>query len=131
MWEARQPSGRAADSRARGRGSILTQVAVFVLEQNTLSSKKVLVIPRKRWLCPDMTKNVYWDVNQNRNKTKHKTLDNGKPEDQSNWSYKRSPDYWSSILTKTMKKFFQSNQGSYLIQTKSTIYVVEDTAITL
>ena len=38
-------------------GSILTQVAVF-LEQDTFTSQKVLVIPRKRWLRPDMTEQL-------------------------------------------------------------------------
>ena len=37
--EALWPSGRASDSGARG-----------VLEQDTFTSHKVLVIPRKRWL---------------------------------------------------------------------------------
>ena len=37
-------------------GSILTQVAVFVsLSKIHFTSQKVLVIPRKRWLRPDMT----------------------------------------------------------------------------
>ena len=39
-------------------GSILTRVAVFFLEQDTFTSQKVLVIPRKRWLCPDMTEQL-------------------------------------------------------------------------
>ena len=75
--------GRRTPEREVG-GSILTQVAVFTLEQDTFTSQKVLVIPRKRWICPDMTKKVYWDVIQKRNKTKHEDLNNGKPDDQSN-----------------------------------------------
>ena len=30
-----------------------------VLEQDTFTSQKVLVIPRKRWLGPDMTKKLF------------------------------------------------------------------------
>ena len=29
-----------------------------ILEQDTFSSQKVLVIPRKRWLSPDMTETL-------------------------------------------------------------------------
>ena len=39
-------------------GSILTQVVVLLLEQDTFTSQKVLVIPRKRWLRPDMTEKL-------------------------------------------------------------------------
>ena len=38
--------------------SILTQVAVLYLEQDTFTPKKVLVIPRKRWIRPDMTEKL-------------------------------------------------------------------------
>ena len=40
-----------------------------VLEQGTFTPRKVLVIPRKRWLCPNLTeKIVYRDVkNQSTN----------------------------------------------------------------
>ena len=40
MGEARWPSVRASGSGARDRGSILTQVAVCILEQNTFTSPK-------------------------------------------------------------------------------------------
>ena len=56
--EARWPSGRALDSGARGwglRSSLRSPCCV--LEQDTFTSQKVLVIPRKRWLRPDMTEN--------------------------------------------------------------------------
>ena len=39
-------------------GSILTQVAFCVLEQDTFTSQKVLVIPRKRSLLHDMTEKL-------------------------------------------------------------------------
>ena len=45
-------------------GSILTQVAVLCLEQDTL-----LVIHRKRWLRPDMTEKLYNGA-LNKNETK-------------------------------------------------------------
>ena len=45
-------------------GSILTPVAVLCLEQGT-----VLVIPRKRWLRPDMTEKLYTGA-LNKNETK-------------------------------------------------------------
>ena len=51
---------RVSDSRARGRGSILTRVAV-----------KVLVIPRKQWLRPDMTDKLFTGtLSKKRNGTK-------------------------------------------------------------
>ena len=40
-------------------GSILTQVAVLCPEQDTFTSQKILVIPRKRWLRPDMTEKLF------------------------------------------------------------------------
>ena len=39
---------RISYSGARSRGSILARVAVFVLEQDTVYSPKLLEIPRKR-----------------------------------------------------------------------------------
>ena len=48
------PSGRASDSGARGRG-FETYLCRVVSLSKTLYSLKVLVIPRKRWLRPDMT----------------------------------------------------------------------------
>ena len=59
LREARWPSGRASDSGARGRrfdphsGS-----HVVSLSKIHLPPKKVLVIPRKRWLRPDMTEKL-------------------------------------------------------------------------
>ena len=59
IWEARWPKGRASDSIARGRGSILTQVAVFCLSKIYLPPKSTEIIPRKRWLRPDMTEKLF------------------------------------------------------------------------
>ena len=56
--ETRWPSGRASDSGAKGRGFDLHSDRSGVsLSKIYLHAppKKVLVIPRKRWLCPDMT----------------------------------------------------------------------------
>ena len=39
--------------------SILTQVAVLCPEQDTFTSQKVRVIPRKRWLRTDMTEKLF------------------------------------------------------------------------
>ena len=41
------------------RGSILTWGAYCVLEGRYIYSSKVLVKPRKRWLCPDMTEKLF------------------------------------------------------------------------
>ena len=54
--EARWPSGRASDSGARGRG--FDPHSGRRVEQDTFTSQKVLVIPRKRWLRPDMTEKL-------------------------------------------------------------------------
>ena len=67
------PSGRASDSGARGRGVRSSlRSPCCVLEQDTFTSQKVLVIPRKRWLCPDMTEKMLTGT-LNLNKTKTKT----------------------------------------------------------
>ena len=50
-------SGRASDSGARGRGFETYLRRVMTLSK-TLYSPKVLVIPRKRWLRPKMTKTL-------------------------------------------------------------------------
>ena len=55
--EAPWPSGRASDIGARGRGFV-PYSARCILEQDTFTSQKVLVIPRKRWLRPDMTEKL-------------------------------------------------------------------------
>ena len=50
----------AWDSGSRGWGSSPTQVkACCVLEQGTFTPQKVLVIPRKRWLHPNMTEKLF------------------------------------------------------------------------
>ena len=42
-----------------------------VLEQDTIYFRKVLVIPRKRWLHPDMTEKLFtWTLSKKRNETK-------------------------------------------------------------
>ena len=55
--EARRPSGRLSvglrSERSRVRFSLRSPFCI--LEQDTYTAKKVLVIPRKRWLRPDMT----------------------------------------------------------------------------
>ena len=57
--EARWPSGRASDSGARGRGfDSHSDRRIVSLSKIHLPPKKVLVIPRKRWLRPDMTKKL-------------------------------------------------------------------------
>ena len=61
--EAPSPSGRASDSGARGRVRSSLRSPCCILEHDTFTSQKVLEIPRKRWLRPDMTeKMVDWDV---------------------------------------------------------------------
>ena len=46
-----------------------------VLEQDTFTSQKVLVIPRKRWLSPDMTEKLLTGtLNHNKTKTIHNAL---------------------------------------------------------
>ena len=57
--EARWPSGRASDSGAIGPGvrSSLGSPCC-ILEQDTFTSQTALVIPRKRWLRPDMTEKL-------------------------------------------------------------------------
>ena len=53
------PSDRASDSGARGRGfNPQSGRHVVSLSKIHLPPKKVLVIPRKRWLCPDMTEKL-------------------------------------------------------------------------
>ena len=57
--EAPWPSGRASDSGARGRGFNPHSVRrVVSLSKLHLPPKKVLEIPRKRWLRPDMTEKL-------------------------------------------------------------------------
>ena len=57
--EARWPGGRASDSGARGRGfDPHSGRRVESLRKIHLPPKKVLVIPRKRGLHPDMTEKL-------------------------------------------------------------------------
>ena len=65
---ARWLSGRALDSGARGRG-FETYVHRVISLNKTLYSPKVLVIPRKQWLRPDMTEKLLTGtLNLNTNK---------------------------------------------------------------
>ena len=58
LMEARWPSGRASDSGARGLGfDPHSGRRVVSLSKIHLPPTKVLVIPRKQWLPPDITKN--------------------------------------------------------------------------
>ena len=50
-------SGRVSDSGARGRG-LETYLRCVASLSKTLYSLKVLVIPRKRWLRPDITEKL-------------------------------------------------------------------------
>ena len=54
VWGAGWPSGRVSDYGARGRGFNTYLRCVLSLSKDTFS-QKVLVIPRKRWLSPNMT----------------------------------------------------------------------------
>ena len=59
IWEAWWPSGRALDSGATGQGFYPhSGRRVVSLSKIHLPPKKVLVIPRKRWLHPDMTEKL-------------------------------------------------------------------------
>ena len=58
-WEARCSGGRGSDSGARVWGFDPHSVrSVVSLSKIHFSSQKVLVIPRKRWLRPDMTEKL-------------------------------------------------------------------------
>ena len=64
-------SGRASDFGARGRG-LKTYLCQVVSLSKTVYSTKVLVIPRKRWLHPDMTEKLMtWTLSINTPKSKH------------------------------------------------------------
>ena len=57
--EARWSSGRAPDSGARGQGfDPQSERRVLSLSKIHLPPEKVLVIPRKWWLRPDMTEKL-------------------------------------------------------------------------
>ena len=52
-------------------GSSPFHVAVFSVSlSKTYLPPKVLVIPRKLWLSPNMTEKLYWDFKHQTNKTK-------------------------------------------------------------
>ena len=55
---ARWPGGGASDSEARGRGFDTYIHRVVSLSKDTFTPRKVLVIPRKQWLRPDMTEKL-------------------------------------------------------------------------
>ena len=62
-WEIRYlgaqwPSGRVSDSGVRGWGFDTYLCHVVSLSKDTFTPRKVLVIPRKWWLCPDMTEKL-------------------------------------------------------------------------
>ena len=61
---------RASDSGSGDPGSILGRVGVFVsLSKRHLLPKKVLVIPRNRWLRLNMTEKLFTGtLNHNKNK---------------------------------------------------------------
>ena len=57
--ETRWPGGRALDSGVRGRGfDPHSGSRVVALSKIYLPPKNVLVIPRKRWLCPEVTEKL-------------------------------------------------------------------------
>ena len=59
IGEAWWPCGRALDSGARGRGfDPHSCLRIVSLSKIHLPPKKVLVIPRKWWLRPDMTEKL-------------------------------------------------------------------------
>ena len=59
IQEARWPGGRASDSRARGQEFDTYLCRVVSLSKDTFPPRKVLVIPRKRWLHLDMTEKLF------------------------------------------------------------------------
>ena len=61
---------KASDSGSRGRGSSPTRVKPrCVLEQGT--PQKVLVIPRKQWLRPNMTEKLFTGTLRDNQPTNH------------------------------------------------------------
>ena len=54
----RWPSGRVSDFGARGMGFDTYLRRVVSLSKDTFTPRKVLAIPRKRWLRPDMTEKL-------------------------------------------------------------------------
>ena len=71
--EARWSSGRASVSRARSRGVRSSlRSPCCVLQQDTFTSHKVIVIPRKQWVRPDITEKKFTGT-LNKNETKLST----------------------------------------------------------
>ena len=68
-WGARWPSGRASDSGASGRGFDTYLRRVVSLSKDTFTPRKVLVVPRKRWLRLDMAEKLFTGT-LSHNKTK-------------------------------------------------------------
>ena len=65
------PSGRVSDSGARGQGFDTYLCHVVSFSKDTFTQRKVLVIPRKQWLSPDMTEKLLtWMLSINTNKQK-------------------------------------------------------------
>ena len=79
IMKAQWPSGRSSvglwSERSWVRSSLRS--ACCILEQDTFTSQKVLVIPRKRWLCPDMTEKLLTGTQSlNPNKQQNKITTN-------------------------------------------------------
>ena len=65
---AQWPSGMASDSGARGRGFDTYLRRVVSLSKGTFTLKKVLVIPRKQWLHPEVTEKLFGTLSLNKTK---------------------------------------------------------------
>ena len=72
---ARWSSGRASDSGAKGRGLDTYLRRVVSFSKDTFTHRKILVIPKKRWLRPDMTEKLFTGT-LSLNKTKTIATDN-------------------------------------------------------
>ena len=68
-------SGRASDCGARGRG-FETYLSRVVSLSRTVYSPKVLVIPRKRWIRPNMTEKLLTGTLSHNTHTHKKVLSN-------------------------------------------------------
>ena len=68
------PIGRVSDYGARGRGFDAYLRCVVSLSKDTFTPRKVLVIPRKRWLRPNMTEKLLTGMlSLNKTKTSQQT----------------------------------------------------------
>ena len=68
------PSGRVSDSGARGWGFTTYLRRVVSLSKDAFTPRKVMVIPRKRWLRPDMTEKLLTgtlSINTNKQTNSH------------------------------------------------------------